>query len=58
MSNYWHARYLQALAKADSAKSLQTRNAYLDLAVHYGAMHHLCERPVQCLGARSLCSAA
>jgi hypothetical protein len=44
MANYWQTRYLQALAKADSAISSSTRNAYLDLAVHYGAMRLLCER--------------
>jgi hypothetical protein len=54
MSNYWHSRYLQALAKADTAMSLQTRNAYLDLAVHYGAMLHLCGRPLQCPDANRL----
>jgi hypothetical protein len=43
MTNYWHARYLQAIAKAEQAQSTQTRCAYADLAVHYDAMHRLCE---------------
>lgn len=50
MSNYWHARYLQALAKVNQAQSAEARSAYADLAAHYDAMHRLCERsPVNLL---------
>lgn len=44
MNNYWQARYLQALARAEQAVSAQTRCAYADLAAHYDAMRRLCER--------------
>jgi hypothetical protein len=50
MNNYWHARYLQAVAKVNQAQSAQARSAYADLAAHYDAMHRLCERsPVNML---------
>jgi hypothetical protein len=42
MTNYWHARYLQAIAKVEQAQSARTRCAYADLAAHYDAMHRLC----------------
>jgi hypothetical protein len=44
VESYWHKRYLQALAKLGAAQSLQTRAAYRDLAAHYDAMRHFCER--------------
>jgi hypothetical protein len=44
MSTYWHKRYLRALGRVDKAQSLQTRTAYRDLAAHYDAMRHFCER--------------
>jgi hypothetical protein len=44
MTNYWRARYLQAIAKVEQAQSTRTRSAYADLALHYDAMHRLCER--------------
>jgi hypothetical protein len=44
MSDYWHRGYLQALAKLGGAQSLQARVVYYDLAAHYDAMRHFCER--------------
>ena len=44
MGRYWHTRYLQALGKVDQAQSLQTKIAYQELAAHYDAMRHFCER--------------
>jgi hypothetical protein len=44
MANYWEARYLVALSKANQAQSPQTKLAYIDLATHYQAMRRFCER--------------
>jgi len=44
MSEYWHNRYLLALAKIDEAQSVQARSAYIDLAAHYRAMRQFCDR--------------
>lgn len=44
MNNYWHARYLHAVAKLNQAQSAETHSVYADLAAHYEAMRRLCER--------------
>jgi hypothetical protein len=46
MANYWLKRYVHTLAKIERAQSSETRAAYRDLAAHYDAMRHFCERHV------------
>jgi hypothetical protein len=44
MTDYWHKRYLDALAKSDAATCLRVKSAYLDLAEHCRSMQNICGR--------------
>jgi hypothetical protein len=44
MSDYWHKRYLEALAKSDAAACPHVKSAYLDLAEHCKSMQNICGR--------------
>lgn len=39
--DYWHDRYLEALAKAEQSLNPTLREIYLELADHYRTMHSL-----------------
>jgi hypothetical protein len=39
--NFWMARLSEVLAKAAAAPSQRSRDAYLELALHYCSMHEL-----------------
>ena len=45
MFDYWMTRYLETMAKAEAAHTTRVREAYLQLAGHYRAMHRICGRP-------------